>query len=190
VIAVKRHRGAVAAALLVASLLPPPCGVLADSAQAPPPQETPTPTIGSEPPDFVLPTPEGTEAGISGFRGKVILLSFCAGYLDTCCQLVRALNGALDRYEGQGIAATMVLSEMPTATSKSKCGNIKAVVGSRVPLLIDDGKRLKLSYKVTQLPTTFVIGRDYRIRDRVRGEGVLFTQEFRAKLESLLAERP
>lgn len=186
----KRLLVGVAAALLAAPLVPLPAGVPAAAAQVGPIHETPAPAIGSEPPDFQLPTPEGTQAGISGFRGKVILLSFCAGYVDTCCQLVRALNGALDRYEDRGIAVTMVLSDVPSATAKSKCGNLKAVVGNRVPMLIDEAKMLKRDYKVTQLPTTFVIGRDYRIRDRVRGETALFAPEFRAQLETLLAERP
>ena len=189
-IAVKWLHVGVAAALLVVPLVPLPAGMPAASAQLGPMHEPLGSPIGSEPPDFMLPTPEGTRAGISGSRGKVILLSFCAGYIDTCCQIVRALNGVLDRYEDQGIAAVMVLSEMPSATSSSKCGNIKAVVGSRVPMLIDDGKELKKTYRVTQLPTTFVIGRDYRIRDRVRGEAPIFTQEFRATVETLLAEKP
>ena len=186
----KRLDVGLAAALLVVPLVPLSVGIPAASAQVGGTYDPSGPAIGSEPPDFMLPTPEGTQAGISGSRGKVILLSFCAGYVDTCCQLVRALNGVLDRYEDQGIAAVMVLSEMPSATSNSKCGNIKAVVGSRVPMLIDDGKGLKKTYRVTQLPTTFVIGRDYRIRDRVRGEAAIFTQEFRATVETLLAEKP
>lgn len=186
----KRLHVEVVAALLVVPLVPLPVGLPAASAQVGELHEPLGPAIGDEPPDFVLPTPEGTKGGISGSRGKVILLSFCAGYIDTCCQIVRALNGVLDRYEDQGISAVMVLSEMPAATSKSKCGNIKAVVGSRVPMLIDDGKELKRSYRVTQLPTTFVIGRDYRIRDRVRGEAAIFTREFRATVETLLAEKP
>lgn len=152
-------------------------------------ETTPGPALGTEPPDFKLPTPEGTIVGIADDRGKVILLSFCAGYIDTCCQLVRGLNGMLDRYENQGIAATMVLSDIPEATARSKCGNIKAVVGSRVPMLMDADKEIKRKYKVAQLPTTFLIGRDYRIRDRVRGEAPLFSPEFRAKVEALLAEK-
>lgn len=150
----------------------------------------PLPEIGCEPPDFTLPTPDGRQMNIGVFRGKVILLTFCAGYTDTCCALVNALTPLLDRYESQGLVAPLIVSEVAPALARERCAGLSAALGERFPTLIDDGRHLKGSYQVRLLPTCFVIGRDFCIRDRVRGEAVFYTEEFRAALEALLAGEP
>lgn len=153
-------------------------------------QSGPRPGIGCLPPHFKLPTPEGEEMDIGIFKGKVILLTFCSGYTDPCCKLVRTLNALLDRYEDQGVIAPLIVSELPKGASRTKCSGVTDIIGKRFPTMIDENKQLKLSFKVVQLPTTFVIGRDFCIREMVRGEAVFYTPEFRTSLEALIAERP
>lgn len=179
-----------AAAVLAAALLPLVAGVSAAPAHWERLRTGPVPQIGCEPPEFSLPTPEGRLMDIGTFREKVILLTFCSGHVDACSDLVRALSALLDAYGARGVVAPLVVSEMPLAVSRDECAGLRAMVGARFPTMIDDGRRLKGSYKVHQLPTTFVIGRDFCIRDRVRGEAVFYTPEFREALETLLGEKP
>jgi peroxiredoxin len=149
----------------------------------------PGPSIGCLPPHFTLPTPDGKEIDIGDFKGRVVLLVFCSGYTDSCCKLVKSLNALLDVYEERGMVAPLVISEMPPP-NKSKCADIAERIPRRFPTMIDADRQLKLSFKVVQLPTTFVIGRDFCIREKVRGEAVFYDQEFRGRLEAMLAEQP
>lgn len=176
-------------ALLLAAALPLAPGASPARAESGILSSGPRPDVGCLPPHFTLPTPEGGEMDIGVFKGQVILLTFCSGYTDSCCKLVKTLSALLDVYEDNGVVAPLIISEMPK-TSRTKCADILELVPRRFPTMIDLDKRLKLSFKVVQLPTTFVIGRDFCIRDRVRGEAVFYTPDFRAKLETLLAEQP
>lgn len=171
----------------VAAILPMAAGVTAAFADWELVRPGPGPSIGCLPPDVKLPTPDGQIVDMDSFRGKVVLMIFCSGYTDSCFMLVHTLNSLLDRYEAQGLVAPLIVSELPTIASRTKCADI---IGDRFPTLFDTDQRVKRAFAVKQLPTTFVVGRDFSIRGRIRGRSVFYTPEFHAALEELLAENP
>ncbi len=148
------------------------------------------PVVGEEFPDFALPDVSGQEVSLSSFRGRVILLSFWSCYTDTCFTSVRVIEGLVRDFGPQGLVAPTVCSDIPPSLEKDGyAGLIKRCGGGQI-LLIDRDKTVKGRFHVRKVPTTFLIGRDFVLRQELSGVPPLMDAAFRESVRSLVEEAP
>jgi len=150
-------------------------------------QET-RPEVGREFPDLTLPDVDGREVSISEFRGKVIMLSFWSCYTDTCFTSVRIIEGLIEDFSSQGLVAPTVCLEIPVALEKNSYAELVKRCGAGQIILIDAKKELKGRLKIRQFPTTFLIGRDFLVREKIKGVPPLMRKEFREAVRALVVE--
>jgi peroxiredoxin len=144
------------------------------------------PEVGAEAPDFSLPDIEGKSVALGDFRGKPILLVFCSCYTDTCCSIVSAVDDLVGKYGERGLVVPIVCAEIPKVLKEEGYAGLTDKCGEGHLFLVDEDRKAKGSYKVRQLPTSFLVDRDMIIRSRVRGVRELYNEEFRRDLEELL----
>ena len=144
------------------------------------------PEIGAPAPDFTLPSADGDTVSVGDFRGKVIVIAFSSCYADTCCQIVQAIDSLEEEYAARGMDVLLVCSEIPPTLAEEGYAALKERCGAGHTHLIDGDRAIKSAYKVRQLPTSFLVDRDFVIRARVRGVRDLYGAEFRGLLEELL----
>jgi DsbE subfamily thiol:disulfide oxidoreductase len=141
------------------------------------------PRAGARAPDFALTTADGKTVKLSDLRGKRVVLNFWA----TWCPPCRAETPDLDRIahdlRDQGVEVVAV----DQLESPDKVASFLSEVGigtspSIVPVFDSEGTVAE-SYRVTALPSTFLIDGDGVIRDVTLGP--IAESTLRAKLERI-----
>jgi cytochrome c biogenesis protein CcmG/thiol:disulfide interchange protein DsbE len=113
---------------------------------------------GEPAPDFSLSTIDGDTVSLSDFKGKVIILDFFASWCPPCREEIPDFVDLQKRYGSKGF--TMIgVSLVSQKDSKSFASRM----GINYPVLVDNGKVSALYGPVRSIPTTFVIGRDFKI---------------------------
>lgn len=133
--------------------------------------------INAEPaPDVELKTTDGKPLKLSDLRGQVVLLNFWATWCVPCRSEIPGLNEMQRELAGRGFkvlgVSTSDSAELIREYQKDVRQDYTVAVG-------DDGVANK--YSVGVLPTTFVIDRQGRIRNKVIGE------KSRAEFEAIIA---
>lgn len=132
-------------------------------------QSIPSPTpetgiaVGKLAPDFSLQNLQGKEVRLSDFRGKVILLYFWAAWCPNCYKESLALRKLYQNYEDKDfvILAPDVGGRGESIEKIEKY--IEELALPFIPLIDFDGEASK-EYKVSFIPTTFIIDREGVIR--------------------------
>lgn len=148
------------------------------------------PEVGAETLDFSLPSTEGREMKLSDFKGKVILLSFWSCYTDQCFTSVNIIRDLLEEFHAQGLVAPTVCSEIPEALTRNNYAELLKRCGLGQAVLVDEDRDVKGAYKVRRLPSSFLIGRDFKLREIVSGTARLREAEFRESITTLLEQAP
>ena len=113
---------------------------------------------GEPAPDFSLSTIDGDTVSLSDFKCKVIILDFFASWCPPCREEIPDFVDLQKRYGSKGF--TMIgVSLVSQKDSKSFASRM----GINYPVLVDNGKVSALYGPVRSIPTTFVIGRDFKI---------------------------
>jgi peroxiredoxin len=148
------------------------------------------PEVGKEAFDFTLPDTKGEEVSLGDFRGKVVLLSFWSCYTDKCFSSVRIIKELLADFHEMGLVAPTICSEIPEVLVKDDYAELLKRCGTGQVVMVDAGRDVKRDYKVRKLPSTYLIGRDFTVREIVKGVTRLREPEFRDSVMALLEEPP
>ena len=149
---------------------------------------TPPPTSNAsnaaEPaPDVELTTTDGKPLKLSELTGQVVLLNFWATWCVPCRSEIPSLNAMEKDLGGRGFkvlgVSTSDSAELIREYQKDVKQDYTVAVG-------DDGVANK--YSVGVLPTTFIIDREGRIREKIIGEKS--RAYFEARIKPLLDEQP
>lgn len=134
-------------------------------------------------PNAVFQNLDGTEISLSELKGKVVLLNFWATWCIPCRKEIPALNELHKQYEAQGFTVVGVshddTAEMVRDFQKEIPMDYKVLVG---------GDKFSEDFGLVGFPTTFVIDRDGRIREKILGEKT--KEQFEEKIKSALAASP
>lgn len=134
-------------------------------------------------PDFSFKSfPGGETISLSSLRGKVVLLDFWATWCEPCMATIPSLKALYDEFHRKGFEIVGVSLD----TSEADLAGVVERYGITWPIAFEGKRwdnRIAQLYRVYQIPTTYLLGRDGRIRHR-DPEG----EELRKALEQLLAE--
>jgi thiol-disulfide isomerase/thioredoxin len=119
---------------------------------------------GGRAPSFALSTLEGSQAALSGFRGRPLLINFWASYC-LPCQLEMPL---LQRMAEQHPQLVVLLIDERDSTLAAR--NLISKLHIRSMVLLDTEGRVGDVYGITGIPTTFFVYADGTIEGRYVGQ--------------------
>jgi peroxiredoxin len=112
--------------------------------------------VGQTPPAFTLKDIAGSDVSLSDFEGKVVVLDLWATWCPPCRQEIPVLVELYEEFEDQGLVVVGVGMDEGGADVLRPFAEANKMT---YPVLVGD-KAVGEAYKVTSIPTTFVIGRD------------------------------
>jgi len=141
--------------------------------------------IGAQAPSFALPDLNGSTVSLEQFKGKVVFLDFWAPWCIPCKQELSELDKLYKKYRNDGFEV-IGISIDPSEK------NIAAFL-QKVPLsfiiALDKKNEGSDTYRVSSLPTGFIIGRDGIIRRKYSGYDKESFTQIEHELSELLNRR-
>ncbi len=144
-----------------------------------------TPQTGFTAPDFTLKTINGQSMTLSSLRGKVVLINIWASWCAPCKAEMPAIENVYRRYRDSGFVTLAVNSTIQD--NQADAVAFAQRLGLTFPILLDTDGTVTRLYQVRALPTSFIVGRDGKIRDVILG-GAMNEATIASKIQSLLSE--
>ena len=117
-------------------------------------------------PDFALQSINGKTVRLSDFRGKAVLLNFWATYCAPCRIEMPWFVELQDRYASEGLQVVGVAMDDASPDDIEK---FASELGVNYPILVGEEAVGNAYGGVQFLPSTFYIGRDGKVVDKVFG---------------------
>lgn len=132
-------------------------------------EENKTPAI-----DFELKDQYGKTHKLSDYKGKVVFLNFWATWCPPCKMEMPDIQKLYEKYEKQGEKSEVVVISVaaPNTQDEKDIDGIKAFLeenGYTYPVLMDDGGYTFGAYRISSLPTTFMIDKEGNVFGYVQG---------------------
>jgi len=137
-------------------------------------------------PDFTLKTLDGEEIALSQLKGKVILLDFWATWCGPCRESIPHLIQLHKTYQKSGlevIGMNLDRGDLNTVRHFVKSMDIP------YPIAMTP-ENVERNYGVTGLPTTILIDKQGKIREKIPGFSSEIAKRMTAKVEELTSEKP
>jgi thiol-disulfide isomerase/thioredoxin len=141
------------------------------------------PITGAPPaPPLELADPSGNNHALGAQRGRVVLVNFWASWCSPCLQEMPSLQRLADTMADRPLTIFAVnVGEAPGRAQEAL-----RRLGFRETLLLDSDQRTFAAWNAKVLPSTFLVGRDGRMRFRVIGALEWDDAEIRETVETLL----
>lgn len=132
-------------------------------------EENKTPAI-----DFELKDQYGKTHKLSDYKGKVVFLNFWATWCPPCKMEMPDIQKLYEKYEKQGEKSEIVVLSVaaPNTQDEKDIDGIKLFLeenGYTYPVLMDDGGYTFGAYRISSLPTTFMIDKEGNVFGYVQG---------------------
>lgn len=121
---------------------------------------------GIQAPDFTLISLDGSKVSLSDFRGKAVLLNFWATWCPPCKVEMPWFVDLQKQYAKDGL---VVLGVAMDDSKPAEIAKFASSMGVNYPVLLGTDKVSDDYGDVQYLPTTFYIGRDGAIVDKMTG---------------------
>jgi peroxiredoxin len=110
-----------------------------------------TPIGGPAKPDFSLTNLDGNNVPLKAFKGRTVLVHFFATWCEPCREELPALNRFLARSPTASVVAISVAEVDPRVKRFFEATPVS------FPVLLDRDRTIAKSWKITALPTTYVL---------------------------------
>lgn len=122
---------------------------------------------GAQPPGFTLPRLEGGNSRFpEDYRGQVVMIRFWADWCPFCKGEMTALEPVYQRLRDRGLQILAVNVRQDAQTAHAFVSKL----GIGYQTLLDSSGEVARAYGVQGLPTTFFVGRDGALHNRILGE--------------------
>ena len=111
-------------------------------------------------PDFLSENLLGGEKGLADYKGKVILLNFWATWCMPCRVEMPGMETLWQKYKDQGFVIVAISND---ESSKERVATFKEKLNLSFPILLDPESIVNDLYKVSSLPTSFLIDENGKI---------------------------
>jgi len=121
-------------------------------------------------PAYSAVTLDGDTVDLAQLRGRVVLLNVWATWCTPCVREMPALQRLYERHEADGLSVVAV--SVDGSTPGLGAANVSEFVNDldvTFTILLDPSGSIEETFRVRGLPTTFVIDREGRIREKVLG---------------------
>ena len=153
------RRVAVLAVLIALVFLCPAC-TKEDGHSGSGKKETPAPS-------FTLSDSDGKKISLADFRGKVVLIEFFTTWCGPCQISAPQIQEVFEQYNNKGFVALAISLDKGSGAG----GAVKSFIkehGITYPVLFDDDE-VSRNYEVFSIPTSFVLDKEGRIRNKHMG---------------------
>ena len=113
---------------------------------------------GDSAPEFSLTNTDGKTVNIAEFKGKVIVLDFFASWCPPCKKEIPDFIELQKSYSDKGFTMVGV-----SLVNESDTKRFVKKTGINYPVLVDDETASNKYGPIHSIPTTFVIGKDFKI---------------------------
>lgn len=141
-------------------------------------------TENSAAPSFVLADLNNNKVSLDTYKGKVVMLEFFASWCPPCQMSAPDVKSIYEKYRGRGLVVLAVSLDGGTEAKAAVSSFVKEF-GLTYPALMDDGKTSK-QYGVISIPTSFIIDRKGKIRNKHIGLIPDFSNTLSKEIEALL----
>ena len=121
---------------------------------------------------------------LSAYRGKVVYLDFWASWCQPCKQSFPFMEQLKATYGDQGLVIIAVNVDHSPAKAKA----FQAAMGSDLPVVYDTSGDLAAHFRVTDMPTSILIGRDGKTRYLHNGFHPEQTMTYASQVAELIHE--
>ncbi|MCM3638214.1 redoxin domain-containing protein [Sporosarcina luteola] len=125
---------------------------------------------GKAPPNFELPTLSGEKVKLTDYKGKIVILNFWASWCGPCkVEMPHMQNYYKNKKDAANVEIIAVNMTSEERGGKKSIEKFVKEYGLTFPILLDnDGDVLDL-YNIITIPTTYVIGTDGVISQKILG---------------------
>jgi len=117
-------------------------------------------------PDFVIENLSGGDTGLADYKGKVVLLNFWATWCMPCRAEMPSMEALWKKYKEQDFVVVAISID---EGSKKRVETFTEIFDLSFPVLLDPDSKVNDLYKVSNMPTSFLIDRNGRIISRIVG---------------------
>ena len=136
-------------------------------------------------PDFVSENLNGGQAALADYKGKLVLLNFWATWCMPCRAEMPGMETLWQKYKEQGFVVVAISSD---EGSPARVETFSKLLDLSFPILLDPEGEVSDLYKVSNMPTSFLIDRDGNIISRIVGTEAWDSPEAIQLVEGLLSQ--
>jgi len=135
-------------------------------------------------PDFTLKSLSGENLKLSELRGEVVMINFWASWCGPCRQEMPLLDQLYKRYKPMGFTILGVNVEEDSQAAKKLLKDLPV----SFPILFDNRNQVSRLYKVSAMPSTFLVDRDGKLRFMHKGYQSGYEDEYQRQVRALIRE--
>ena len=141
---------------------------------------------GAAAPEFQLTSLDGKTVKLSDLRGKAVVLNFWATWCGPCKIEIPWLADLQKQYQSQGVEIVGVAMDDDAEKNKADIAKFAKEMNVNYEVLLGNDKIADAYGGVDALPTTFYIGRDGKIVNRIFG--IVGHKEIEENIQAALKE--
>ncbi|MDA2924308.1 TlpA family protein disulfide reductase [Acidobacteria bacterium AH-259-L09] len=134
-------------------------------------------------PTFELKDLKGNVVSSAQFKGKVLMIDFWASWCAPCLKEMPHFQKLYEQYQRQGFEMVGITLDVDPADVQK----VLAETGARYTMLFaDEEDRIQAAFGVQGIPSTFIIDREGKLREKI--VGFAYKEEFEEILKGSLAD--
>lgn len=136
-------------------------------------------------PDFEIENLAGGNTALADYKDKVVLLNFWATWCMPCRAEMPGMETVWKKYKEQGFVVVAISVD---EGSKGRIETFSKLLDLSFPILLDPESKVSDLYKVSNMPTSFLIDRNGKIISRIVGTDDWTSAETVQLVEELLSQ--